>query len=289
MTLKNFKKIIGLLRKDGSGTVKLLGGEPTIHSRFKDIVSYAISQKMSVKVFTNGLFSHDMALWLASKGARMRYSFNLSTPAFSDKKSAKKIEQNIRLIIENSPEAVTAGIRLDSTKPKLAHIMRFLKTGVINRVSINLAANIIYTPKKFKAGYHKKFAAVLLDVVRKLNAIGIEDIVTNCGITPCMFSKVQMREFLRKVSFDGWGCNGKRGTLEISSDGLTVFKCFAAEPLGSEKISKFKDAQKAGKYFKAITPHSRKDIWDKLPPQCIRCRHFKKEDCPGPCFSYIFW
>lgn len=60
MTMKTFRKAIELSK----GNVVLGGGEPTIHPRFMEMLTYALSHKQRVTVITNGS-NTDISLKLA--------------------------------------------------------------------------------------------------------------------------------------------------------------------------------------------------------------------------------
>lgn len=55
MSIENFEKLCGWLKSNGITHLKLLGGEPTVHSNFNDIVEIAQSNFNEIAIFSNGI------------------------------------------------------------------------------------------------------------------------------------------------------------------------------------------------------------------------------------------
>ena len=80
--LSNFKKVLDFLKKSDDNIVRLMGGEPTLHSRFKDIIEYSLKNKFLVQIFTNGIFNNNILKFLLTKKDLIKYSFNINSPEF---------------------------------------------------------------------------------------------------------------------------------------------------------------------------------------------------------------
>ncbi len=55
ISLKEAKRIVDLLRKEGFDTIKFTGGEPLLYPHIKKILSYCKSKKIRTELHTNGL------------------------------------------------------------------------------------------------------------------------------------------------------------------------------------------------------------------------------------------
>ncbi|RQW91338.1 MAG: radical SAM protein, partial [Geobacter sp.] len=60
MPLENYVKVLEFLKRSKSRYVKLLGGEPMLHSEIEKIIHMAVSDDWfdAVTVFTGGIFDH---------------------------------------------------------------------------------------------------------------------------------------------------------------------------------------------------------------------------------------
>lgn len=76
--------------------LSLLGGEPTLHSHFHDIVEYVTEQGFTVKIFTNGATAALRSIHgIAADDVRI--ILNLNEPATYNTKEWQQIEKNCRL------------------------------------------------------------------------------------------------------------------------------------------------------------------------------------------------
>jgi len=55
MSINDFKKLTSWLIKNNIKTLRLMGGEPTIHSKFSEIMNLAVSNFDNISIFSNGL------------------------------------------------------------------------------------------------------------------------------------------------------------------------------------------------------------------------------------------
>ena len=53
MTLEHWQTVIGDARELGVGMVQFIGGEPTLHPHFADLVEHALGKGLKVEVFSN--------------------------------------------------------------------------------------------------------------------------------------------------------------------------------------------------------------------------------------------
>jgi len=60
MSLKNYIKLLGYLGKNKIKRVYLMGGEPTLHSNFKELFKATIEKGFELEIFTNAIFNTDI-------------------------------------------------------------------------------------------------------------------------------------------------------------------------------------------------------------------------------------
>ena len=61
---ENVRAVMEFLRRSGVRDLRLLGGEPTLHPEFRDIVSEALAEQFHVHIFTNGMMAAEIADYL---------------------------------------------------------------------------------------------------------------------------------------------------------------------------------------------------------------------------------
>ena len=98
MTINNLIIILDFFKKNNERNVRLMGGEPTLHPKFKEIIDYIFSQGFSIQVFTNGIFSLNMAKFLAEKEKDIKYSFNINPPEMYSRRIWNRILKNLKIL-----------------------------------------------------------------------------------------------------------------------------------------------------------------------------------------------
>jgi MoaA/NifB/PqqE/SkfB family radical SAM enzyme len=81
----DWKQVITSLRASGTQYVQFIGGEPTIHPHFCELLEYAVGVGLSIEVYTN-LVSITSHLWelFTQHQVRIATSFYTDTPAIHD-------------------------------------------------------------------------------------------------------------------------------------------------------------------------------------------------------------
>lgn len=286
----DYKTIIAKIRRSGGSMslVRLLGGEPTIHARFKDIIRLSLEHFQTVQIFTNGMFSEDTAEFLNAYGTRIRYVFNVVTPGFT---LQKKIRETVLSRIHGLPAGVHSALSLtlDPFTEADAYLTHIPDT-IFERVSV-IRLGLSNPMKGDRNPYDMKdfsrigtlIAAVKKRVLAKNSAITF---AYGCGLTRCMFTDAQY-EYVTRDNPDAvrFGCNGKKSSMDIATD-LHAFHCF---PLSVEKNINIRNKTLAR--VRSALLMQRRLHWQKSQPDmCRQCPFFGigEGSCPGPCIAFRF-
>jgi MoaA/NifB/PqqE/SkfB family radical SAM enzyme len=78
----NWTRVLDAAAERGVDAVQVIGGEPTLHPAFPDLLAHALAAGLSVEVFTN-LYRVTPALWelFARPGVRLATSYYSADPA----------------------------------------------------------------------------------------------------------------------------------------------------------------------------------------------------------------
>lgn len=286
MDIKDFEKLLLKMKKSDLKTVKLMGGEPILHSQFEKIVRLSFDYFDDVVIYTNGLFSPAKVDILGPFLPKIRFSFNLSTPAFiSDSKKRKLILENINFLASKTAVALALTIERDTDIKKL---LRPLPREILQRVDvrIGLANPIVGSKNKMKFKEFYSIGEKIYQLVEQIRASGSKkEISLNCGFTRCMFSD-EKYEWLKKnkVKITGWGCFGKKGSFDITTN-MEAFHCF---PLAEEYRLKIGEGSDL-KQLNSKILLKRIEYWQKFSlANCQTCIYYGHaiDKCPGPCIAF---
>ncbi len=299
LSFKNLKIILDFLEKSGEKIVRLMGGEPTLHSKFKQIIDYILSRGFRIYIFTNGLFSEKIAGFLASKGKLIKYSFNIDSPKMYSSRSWRLISGNLKIIVPFGnclvgsviwKENFNIDYLLDlAERYSVKIIMLRLANPVVGennkyippeRYPI-LAKNIIREVKKASERKIKDFHPVFARSLGKANKFSFRSLTSHikigfgCGFSINMFSNKQLK-LLKNYNILNlkWGCDANSGRFDIVSD-LSIFRCFPLADWHKKKLADFKNAKEAENYFtKLMRRHQSRNSHIDFIHQ-------------GPCFAYL--
>jgi len=288
MTLRDFKKTLLKIKKDPKiKTVKLLGGEPTLHSKFKEIINLSLKYFSYVQIFTNGIFSDELCSFLLKKTPKIGFTFNVITPGFIfNQKIRKLVCKRIKQLA--SKTQITLSFTFDMYT-NMENVFKILDKDILKKTqSFRLGfSNPIAGEKNFyRFDDFPKMGKQLIFVIKKIREYNkIAKINLNCGFTRCMFNNQEYKLIKKEVFIPGFSCFGKEASFDLQTD-LTAFHCF---PLST--IDKINTERKSFKMINKQLLKKRFSYWAKIRQKvCLKCPFygFSKEKCPGPCLGFLF-
>ncbi len=288
MDIRDFQRLVDFLEKNSQKEIRLMGGEPTLHSRFKEIVNYALSRKFKIRLFTNGFFSEELARWMAEKKQSIVYSVNLAAISSAPEEKKLVVENNLKILGEASK--INGSITIDSADfDKYVSVVALVEKNKLESVRIAVANNMMDNSCGGSVSDdYKNIISVVVGLAYKLKEVGVSQLSFNCGFAPCMFEENELKRLLKEgIRLRGWGCRGKAGSFDVSSD-LYTFPCFIADELKTAKIFDFKNLELAGSYNDDLFEYIFYNSSHSTMRECKDCPFFKKKECRGPCLGYVY-
>jgi len=240
MSFGDFKKIINLFKKDEERCIRLMGGEPTLHSKFKEIVDYSLNEGFLVQIFTNGIFNNDILEFLLSKKDLIKYSFNLNHPNKYDKKTWELINRNIKEL-SVFKKVLVGGVVSD----KNFNIDYLVEIADKNKI-INIALRPDNTVDK-----NKDIAKTIIREIKKVDKKKF-NICYGCGLSKDDLTDNQIKLIESHCRQEvKYGCDGNSGRFDIDVD-LSVFRCFPLSKWHVKKIDDFNNLEEIEEYFNSL-------------------------------------
>ncbi len=249
MTIDNFKKALQMLKKSSYSVVNLIGGEPTLHSKFSKILDIILDEKFeAINIFTNGLIP-DKNLDVIIKLNEMipvNLIVNLNSPEVIGKVKYDIIVNNLN-ILKNANVHIVLGINLYDTQMKHDFIIDCAAKLNINQIRWAVAVPNINDLKTTILDYYKDFVGVILGFlaechVRKYNTF------CDCNKIPlCAFSNEQIKEIL--LYQPDYFVNHKCEPVIDVDINLNAFRCFPTSRFTKVKVEEFNDIYTLKSYF----------------------------------------
>jgi MoaA/NifB/PqqE/SkfB family radical SAM enzyme len=290
LSLQNFKTICQLSNQAKIRSAHLLGGEPTLHPELKDLLKAAMSTYYSIRIFTNGIFSKEVADLVKLYNKRVGLTFNVSTPGFVfNPQTRTKVADNINLLKETNPVAISL-VSSFIGDDYLTILKLIQKHKIFSKVTILLALNLPeagshnpYTIEQFP-----KIGAGVIKCLTWLRKNGYHNKIsfTNSGFRPCMFNK-QQGAILAKLGIKiAKVCHDDNDWFTVSFDKtLSSYRCYPLSTKDHLVINENSDFQVMQQQFRKIFKIYEKQY---VLTYCRSCPFFgfKKNQCSGPCMGF---
>lgn len=281
MPMSNYLELIKKLKDEGIETVNLMGGEPTLHKNFLELIEVTLDLGLDIDLFTNGFFDQKVEDFLISKKEKINtYHINVTTPDYARIEKRDKVNDFIGRVVKTSNVSLEVTVDdLDLVK----YLKIFDRVGKnINNVSVRIGVDGYYLNQGgFDVGKYNQVGDMVMELVDYLIKNKVKSVWLS-EIYRCMFDEKQMTRLTdsSNVIISGFGCLSKRAGVDIKTD-LKVIRCFSFEAFNGIDFNQ-KPLQKI------------KNILDKrmerkskmsLPLICRKCKQhgYKIGMCPGPC------
>lgn len=227
LSLADFETRLDFLQRSGIEQVRLIGGEPTLHPQFPELVRRIRQRGLLVIVFSHGLMPPaalnslaDLPLQACTVLVNMNASRQPEGP--SSEEQARRLETLQRLGRRALP-----GFNLYSLALELDWLLPVIvQSGCQPAIRLGLAhatlqgGNRYLHPRQYPQAGRK-----IMTFARRAAARGVR-LEFDCGFVRCMFSDQDLRDLQAAQTDIGWRCNP---VLDIDLQGQALH-CF---PLGA--------------------------------------------------------
>ncbi len=283
-SLDEIKTAASFVRSSGKGEnkknniISILGGEPTLHSKFRDIIDYLTGNGFIVKLFTNGTFPAAISDYLKSLKPGLLYIIlNMNRREnYSDVKW-NNLERNLRTL--NS--MITLGMTIYEKKFDYRTILQYIETYDLRKeIRLGISLPIVNGINEF----------VRFDDVREIGGRIVEfsgeafkkGIIVgfDCGYVMCMFTRKELGILQSNNANLNFLCDG---AIDIGKNGR-VWRCFPLYSIYNTNIGKFDSVRSLKEYYNSALPAKVKGI----SGNCSDCDYFKRRICSGGCYGFEF-
>ena len=245
--------------------VRLMGGEPTLHSEYPEILRFLKMRGFQVVVFTNGTQSvlHQTAPFLPD-----RILLNLNARDFYPEFQIQTILENLILL----GERVELGYTVTSPDFDLDWIRQLiLAQGLQPRIRLGLAQPVlggdnVYLPDADLPEAHAGVARW----AKHLAGDGIR-LSLDCGFMRCHFSEAELNDLIRAGTALRFDCSP---AVDVGP-GLETWRCYAFTQQKGLDGSDFKGEKACKEWF------AQQEIM--INPACTHCQHLRSGWCQGGC------
>ena len=285
MTLDQFKE----LTDKSKAKVKLLGGEPTNHPQFKEIVEYLVNEKRDFFLISNFLFDEDKLEIIMNAMDKVNVDFLINASDLDKLNRMETWKNNyssvyMKLYKKDLEENMSIGITIDKPLDYYIKYFDYLleNISVIERFRISLAF-----PDTKKDDFYfinnKELGTEITSIVNYLVLKGIKPSL-DCVLFPCMFDNKEQFKYIRKFMEN---VRTKCGTNLPPSDVFldnTMSYCYPTKESLKVDTTKYKTLDEASADL--LTRYKILKSQVDMPEECKSCKFFGNL-CDGPCLGFF--
>lgn len=292
ISMENFDKALNFaLSSDPNERVGIIGGEPTLHSKFKEILIKLINDKRvkNVTIFTNAVCIDKFANELADP--KFHLLINCNSPENMGQSKYDTMVSNIDNLINNRyyRDKITLGINMYKPDFDYEYIIDLLSRFKLKklRTSISVPNDPDFVSNPLH--YFELMKPSVLKFFSELEKIGVVPFF-DCNAMPhCIWDKEERAEIVKKnpeiVSMTNIfaptvSCNP---IIDILPD-LTIIRCFGLSEHTKMNMLDFNNISEARNYylrtidaFSCNTCHS---------SECNSCKERIFGNCNGGCLCF---
>lgn len=260
MPLPAFVKALAFCTKDQPNAhIGIIGGEPTLHSDFENILKTAISSNVnSITVFTNGTNLEQYTKLLTNRKVGLLVNFN-DAEAMGDELYNKMGTGILRLHKDYMPGNINLGLNIHKHHvPQLDDMLEMCKLMKLPKIRLSVSVPTMeYLKGQHILSYFGELKQTYIDVCTSFDAIGVA-ISQDCNYIPrCVFSHgevTMLTDLSRKYSeklqtrIDYISSTVCHPVVDILPD-LKAIRCFGLSEELSVDINVFESLNELVGYF----------------------------------------
>ncbi len=268
-----FEARLDLLDRSGIDEARLLGGEPTLHPEFAELVARARARGKRIVVFTNGLMPESALASLEALPAEAcTVLVNAGEPG--DPGYARR-----RLALRRLGARALPGYNIDRPDAELGFLLDLAaETGCRPVLRLGMAQPCLSGRNRH---IHPKQYRVVAQRIAGLAAGAMAQGVRlelDCGFVRCMFTDEEVAMLEGAGADVGWRCNP---ILDVDTAGR-VIHCYPLSGLGSLPLVPAGNAAGLRRAFEVRTrPYRRAGVY----PECSTCPFKASGECTGGCLA----
>lgn len=277
MSRENLRRIMTFLKSSGDTNLRLLGGEPTMHPQFTDLVQEALDEGFSVHIFTNGMMPEKTADFLgAAPEGKVTLLCNVSPQANDTPPQKARLEYALSKLSRR----LCVGITITSTKDNFDFLHQYLDTyGLQRHVRVGIGQPIVGQSNDFvPPSTYPEVGTFIMDLAEQFHSRGVL-LGFDCGLTLCMFTEAQIGRLFFITEGFKMLCDP---IIDVGPD-MDLWHCFPLSNVLVSQIDRFANQQEiVNHYQKAVRAYKSMGC----RPECLQCKYLRTRQCNGGCLAH---
>jgi hypothetical protein len=277
---ENLIYLADFLMASGQDRLSLLGGEPTLHPQFVDMVCFLIERNFHVTVFTSGIMAdkrlRELADHLSSvPPGRLSFVVNLNNPAQTP--APKQESRRIAKFLSLMGPWCTPGFNIYRTDFDIEFLFDLIARYGMNRhIRLGLASpmpgmeSLYIKPDEVRTVINR-----LYSFRPALDRFDIKPGL-DCGFPLCGFTNEQLGWLIRHSGKFKFGCGP---AIDLTPD-LNVYACFPLSGFHKRSLFEFNSMKEIHDFYQGLFNRVRSETAG-IYEECDGCIHREEGRCSG--------
>lgn len=263
------------LARSGVDRVRLMGGEPTLHPRFPELIERVRRAGWPVTVFSNGLMpAPALASLEALEPEECVVLVNVNEPGANGRVHARQRDTLWRL-----GRRAMLGFNIHRTNFRPEFLLDLIaETRCSPTIRLSMAQPALSGSNRYI--HPNQYRSVAVSIVRfaRLAAGAGVTLEFDCGFVRCMFSAGDLAVLRAAGANFGWRCNP---ILDVDLEG-NVLHCYPLARLASLPLAAGADASSLRREFeRRLRPYRQAGVY----AECSTCSYKATGQCTGGCLA----
>jgi uncharacterized Fe-S cluster-containing radical SAM superfamily protein len=280
---ENFSIALDYARKEKQPSIGILGGEPSLHPQFTDLLIEAWQRGQHTKVFTNGLWQEEQIRFMEALAPKYRALVNLVVNVNEPEHTPAKHQAAQNELLSRLHEITSISFNIFHKDFDPLFIVDLISKHQLKpTIRLGIAEPLADLDNAHvDISEYSLLAPTLLALADRCDQNDIR-LGFDCGFTLCMFTPEEIgRLFLAGARFKA-SCGP---AIDIGTD-LTTWSCFPLSTFSEgKKLTEFECLKDVAAYFrKQLQPLFEAGAL----PECVECRHRRRKQCSGGCAAHVY-
>lgn len=293
ITMEDFFEALKFLKTSGNKQVGLIGGEPTIHGQFGEILQILADDEEigSVMIYTNGIQMDACQKYLTN--TKFKLLINCNSPRDIGEQAFRKMRENLEPIFqqEDAWKRFNLGINLYQNDLDYSYIIELLQQFGLHRVRMSVTVPNMEEDKKADSMVYLRSRKDY--ILRFIQDCAEHDIAPyfDCNVIPkCVWSEADLQileTIIEKFKLKNTNLCGEhsfcRPVVDILPD-LQAVRCFGTSDFTKVSIRDFRClADLQNYYVNLVDCHITSCMRGK---ECRSCYERKVLNCTAGCMAF---
>jgi MoaA/NifB/PqqE/SkfB family radical SAM enzyme len=282
MSMENVAKVIGFLKRSDYPIFRMMGGEPTLHPRFPDIVKLVLDEGMRIDLLTNGTWRAEYNEFFARISPnRLLVLLNIDHPENYPSKLWARIEDNLKALAGR--KGISLSFNIFEKEPKHDYIFDLTTAYDIRRIRLSFSLPVVGADNThLDIHEYDAMAAFIMEFVRQAEDKGVGVQLDN-AVPLCMFTYEQAGELILKGVLDLTRNARCKPIVDVGPD-LTVWCCFCLSTLCNRELDEFETLGEIQDYYAEIFRPYQSEVF--ALDKCYDCPYRTLWQCQGGCTAF---